>query len=126
MQEPMSPRTSSATTEKETGSTEPHSTQCEEDEVDGATTVMIIRGDGEIDEEVESQSKKSWDRIKEHLTLTKSRAKQDVVRLLGLLAVLIACIVCIGREIKAEFFMPIVTLLVGIIIESPLTVRGIK
>ena len=82
---------------------------------------MVIRSDEE-----EVHSKRSWDKIKEHLILTKSRAKQDVVRLLGLLAVLIACIVCIGREIKAEFFMPIVTLLVGIIIESPLTVRGSK
>lgn len=124
---PMYPRTSSITTDEEIGSTLPHNTLCD-DQLDGATTVMIITS-GDEDEKVneidgvEAQSIRSWDRVKQHLTLTKSRAKQDSVRLMGLLAVLIACIVCIGLKIQAEFFMPVVTLLVGIIIESPLAVR---
>ena len=84
---------------------------------------MVITS--ESDEE-EVHSKRRWDKVKEHLISTKSRAKQDIVRLFGLLIVLIPCIVLIGLEIQAEFFMPIVTLVVGIIIESPLTARSTK
>ena len=116
MQEPTSPKHNSVITERETGSTEHLNSQStENDAVDGITFIIEEKEDPK---DTVQHNNKKWPKIKEHMIL---RAKQDIVRLVGILLIIIACIVCIGLKVQADFFTPIVTLLIGIIIESPLS-----
>ena len=63
---------------------------------------------------------------KEKIKETGNQARKELVTLIILSIIIIASIVCIGLKIQVEFFTSMVSLLVGLIIKSPLTSDGGK
>ena len=66
-----------------------------------------------------------WDVLREKincsLTETKTTAKKDIIRLIGLLVIIIGCMVCIALKIETTLFISTFSLLVGYLLESPLS-----
>lgn len=48
--------------------------------------------------------------------------RRESVRLVGLLVIVLASIVCIGLDVDRQFFTNIVTLILGLLMKSPIEV----
>ena len=62
--------------------------------------------------------------MKKHLEKRRAQGKQEIVRLVGILFILLASIVCIGLKIQTELFISIISLLIGVLLDSPLSING--
>ena len=63
-------------------------------------------------------------RLVDYFAHMKESALADVFRLLGVLAIAFASIVCIALDKERIYFTNILTFVVGVIVDSPLRERG--
>lgn len=59
-------------------------------------------------------------RIHSLLQLTKSGARREIVRLIGMILIVVASIVCIAQDVEKAFFTNIVSLIIGLLVKSPI------
>jgi hypothetical protein len=93
--------------------------------VDGLLITVAENGEVEVhvNKEEDTAPGTVRARIQAYLDGKKKAAKSDICRLLCVLIFGLASIVCISCNISTQFFTSVLTLLIGIVVDSPLHAR---
>lgn len=96
---------------------------CDKGGVDASLHIngALVRFPSEDDSEV----KRQFSVLTKYLARKKHGASQDIYRLVGLLLIAFASIGCIAFEKETLFFTSVLTLILGILLDSPLAEKGV-
>lgn len=115
-------------TESEINTSLPSSTVsvCEEDEEEVLAEPFEDPEDG-VDGEVgeiyspQPEAKRQLSFLTEYLARRKEGARKDIYRLIGILLIAFASIACIACDKETIYFTSILTLVIGVLLDSPLS-----
>jgi len=85
------------------------------DQENGSDQLHKLDGEDVVDE-VQCQESTTWEKV-------KAKARVEIVRIVSIVIILLASFVCIGLDVERTLFISLVTLLLGILLESPLSIK---